>query len=268
MFAGQDGTNVRSWFAGIKGAKENGTSGNYAGYLAYFTRPSGSTPLERMRITSAGNVGIGSASPEYKFVMVDSDTGWIGKFSNTTSGGHGILIDAGDGTSNTFQCIMRKQNLSDVFRFRTDGDAQKNSGAGDWSNYSDERLKEEITSLNTSDCLDIVSAMKPKKFKWRNVDLHDAVPTDDDGFCYGFIAQDFMEHDILKMWSSTQVRYEGEPDNDDFTLVETASRAGNDGDKIHSTSIGMDKAFYVGAIQELLKKNNTLETRIATLENA
>tara|TARA_B110001469_G_scaffold67858_1_gene64694 strand:- start:339 stop:809 length:471 start_codon:yes stop_codon:yes gene_type:complete len=54
MFGGQDGTNVRSWFAGMKGAKENSTSGNYAGYLAFYTRPSGSVPVERMRITSDG----------------------------------------------------------------------------------------------------------------------------------------------------------------------------------------------------------------------
>ena len=54
MFGGQDGLNVRSWFAGIKGAKENSTNQNYAGYLAFYTRPSGSTPEERMRITSDG----------------------------------------------------------------------------------------------------------------------------------------------------------------------------------------------------------------------
>ena len=59
MFGGQDGTNVRSWFAGMKGAKENSTSGNYAGYLSFYTRPSGSTPVERMRIDSAGHAIIG-----------------------------------------------------------------------------------------------------------------------------------------------------------------------------------------------------------------
>jgi len=54
MFGGQDGLNVRSWFAGIKGAKENSTNQNYAGYLAFYTRPSGAVPVERMRITSDG----------------------------------------------------------------------------------------------------------------------------------------------------------------------------------------------------------------------
>ena len=52
MFGGQDGSLARSFFASIKGAKENSTSGDYAGYLNFFTRPSGSTPAERMRISS------------------------------------------------------------------------------------------------------------------------------------------------------------------------------------------------------------------------
>ena len=59
MFGGQDGTNVRSFFASIKGAKENSTSGNYAGYLAFYTRPAGSVPVERMRVTSAGSFLVG-----------------------------------------------------------------------------------------------------------------------------------------------------------------------------------------------------------------
>ena len=58
MFGGQDGLNVRSWFAGIKGAKENSTNQNYAGYLAFYTRPSGDTPRERLRLTSTGNVEV------------------------------------------------------------------------------------------------------------------------------------------------------------------------------------------------------------------
>jgi hypothetical protein len=59
MFGGQDGSVVRSFFASIKGAKENSTSGNYAGYLAFYTRPSDDTPREYMRITSSGRLLIG-----------------------------------------------------------------------------------------------------------------------------------------------------------------------------------------------------------------
>jgi hypothetical protein len=42
-------------FAQIIGAKENATSGNAAGYLAFATRASGSNTIERARITSAGD---------------------------------------------------------------------------------------------------------------------------------------------------------------------------------------------------------------------
>jgi len=50
-------------FAGIQGFKENGTEGDYAGALRFTTRINGGNPTERMRITSAGNVGIGTTSP-------------------------------------------------------------------------------------------------------------------------------------------------------------------------------------------------------------
>jgi hypothetical protein len=50
-------------YAGIKGGKENGTDYNSAGYLALYTTPSGASPAERLRITSAGNVGIGTTNP-------------------------------------------------------------------------------------------------------------------------------------------------------------------------------------------------------------
>jgi hypothetical protein len=43
-------------FAGIKALKENATSGQYGGNLAFYTRANGSLPSEAMRIDSIGNV--------------------------------------------------------------------------------------------------------------------------------------------------------------------------------------------------------------------
>ena len=53
-------------FAQISGRKENGTSANFAGYLAFGTSDSASDIHERMRIDSSGNVGIGTSSPSSK----------------------------------------------------------------------------------------------------------------------------------------------------------------------------------------------------------
>ena len=73
-------------FAQIKGAKENATTGNLAGYFAVATRPAGgNNPLERMRIDSTGNVGIGTTGPAKKLQV------------SVTASGDGIGID---GTTN------------------------------------------------------------------------------------------------------------------------------------------------------------------------
>jgi len=62
-FGGQDGSTTKQQFAAISGVKENGTSGNYAGKMRFWTRPAGSVSLERMTITSTGVVSIGGLVP-------------------------------------------------------------------------------------------------------------------------------------------------------------------------------------------------------------
>ena len=52
---------ISQWNIAIISARADGTS--YGGYLQFTTTPSTGTPVERMRITSTGNVGIGTTSP-------------------------------------------------------------------------------------------------------------------------------------------------------------------------------------------------------------
>ena len=62
------GTQYANW-ASIKGLKDTATSGEYGGYLSFFTRANGASSLERMRITSSGNLqfnsGYGSVATAY-----------------------------------------------------------------------------------------------------------------------------------------------------------------------------------------------------------
>jgi hypothetical protein len=60
-----DGSNSLS-FASVAGRKENGTSGDWSGYMQFSTRRFGADFVERMRIDSSGNVGIGTSSPAEK----------------------------------------------------------------------------------------------------------------------------------------------------------------------------------------------------------
>jgi len=64
-----------SYFSSIHGRKENGTSGDQAGYLAFKVRTTGNADNEVMRIASTGNVGIGTASPAYKLEISTDSAG-------------------------------------------------------------------------------------------------------------------------------------------------------------------------------------------------
>ena len=87
-----DSSTNDSLFATIKAGKENATSANYAGYLSFGTSKSDSDIVERMRITSGGNVGIGIDTP----TLV---AGNIVHIHGTAAGVH--LTDTASGTANT-----------------------------------------------------------------------------------------------------------------------------------------------------------------------
>ncbi len=96
-FQGQDGITGRT-FAVVRGGKENGTSGNYAGYFAAFARVNGaSNPVERLRVSSAGNVGIGTTAPGVSLDVTGAiRSGPIGTGAGNT--GRIILGDLAAGT--------------------------------------------------------------------------------------------------------------------------------------------------------------------------
>ena len=56
-------------FGAIGAYKENNTSANQQGYLSLYTRPSSGNLVERVRIDSSGNVGIGTTNPTSKLTV-------------------------------------------------------------------------------------------------------------------------------------------------------------------------------------------------------
>lgn len=86
--------NYAEW-AGIKGIKENNVNADYAGALVLITRPMGNSSLERMRISSTGNVGIGTNDPK-KRLHVNGTLRLAGlpTYSNdTTAIAGGLVVD-------------------------------------------------------------------------------------------------------------------------------------------------------------------------------
>lgn len=64
VLGGKYSANNTGVFGGIRGAKENATLGEGAGYLSFYTLWQGNNFGERMRITSDGTVGINKTSPQ------------------------------------------------------------------------------------------------------------------------------------------------------------------------------------------------------------
>jgi hypothetical protein len=71
-------------FGLISGRKENGTSGNYAGYLAFATQASSAAIAERARIDSSGNLLVGATSGSDKIVVVQSAVASASQFKNAS----------------------------------------------------------------------------------------------------------------------------------------------------------------------------------------
>jgi hypothetical protein len=92
-------------FASIFGGKENSTDGSLAGYLSFATRPTSGNPTERMRITSDGEVLIGTTSDAGAYALQVA-----GSIYNTTGGllaatGGSVTIGATGANRNLFNVI-------------------------------------------------------------------------------------------------------------------------------------------------------------------
>jgi len=72
-------------FAAIDGVKENGTAGNEAGNFRIWTANSSGVFGERMRVTSTGNVGIGTNSPLALLDVSDGTSGTLMIVKNTST---------------------------------------------------------------------------------------------------------------------------------------------------------------------------------------
>ena len=133
------------------------------------------------------------------------------------------------------------------FLFYNDGVAKKSSGAGDWANYSDSRLKTNIEDLSV-DALATLNSLRPVEFNWKKEELYNT-PKDSNGKSYGFIAQEIES-------TMPQLVTEGELPRDD----EQREYVDEDG-MAKSTELGHMASLYIKAIQQLT-------SRIEALENA
>jgi len=167
-FGGQDGSVAKQQFAAIKGAKVNGTSGNYAGYMAFYTRPDGDVTAERMRLDEAGRIGMG-VNPSYG--RVESSPIGFNPFGNTWLSGASYVANGGYGGGYSLKDGSKGYSLScydngaDFYIFphssttaAGSGGVYINDAATSWSSASDERDKENL--VNITDAITKVKTLR------------------------------------------------------------------------------------------------------------
>jgi hypothetical protein len=157
-FAGNDGANTGVTFATINGRKETGTSGDYASYLSFQTRLNGNNLTERMRITSDGNVGIGTTAPSGKLQIGNGTSNSPSSVAILSADGGNAVLNAlslvnsraaanGNGTSINFH---NANNYGATGRITSIQDSGTNASLRfSVYNSTDDALVERITLLST-----------------------------------------------------------------------------------------------------------------------
>ena len=140
----------------------------------------GSVDAEAMRITSAGKVGIGTASPAHKLTVSEASTDFAALITNSTSSGNGLKINAGnnsgdrvlelndkDGTS--LMRVLATGNVgigttSPSYQLQLSTDSAAKPSTNTWTIASDARIKTETGEYTKG--LDAVLALRPVTYRY------------------------------------------------------------------------------------------------------
>jgi hypothetical protein len=165
----------------IQGYKENSTDGDFGQGILFTTQANGAAPGERARIDSSGNLLVGQTS------LSQTTVG----FSVTPSGVVSTAMAASTSAANSYHLYSTGAG---AYRFYVGLGGTINATSTTITGISDLRLKENIRDLDEG--LDVVMALKPRKFDWKEgkgADIKNA---------RGFIAQEFetVLPDMIEEW--------------------------------------------------------------------
>ena len=162
-------------FGSIRGGKENSTNNNYAGYLSFQTIQDNAALVERARITSGGDLLVGTTS-----------TFPLGSGAGTETGafilGAGAFVASRNDNVIGLRRTASNGNIVEFYRSTTNvGSISVTTTATSYVTSSDYRLKHDIQPMTGA--LAKVAALKPVTYKWNADDSHSQ----------GFIAHELQE---------------------------------------------------------------------------
>ena len=200
-------------------------------------------PTFAMRISSSGNVGIGTSSPDSKLRVDDTvnQTILAGVNSNSSFSTNGVFLQLSrNTTNNSFYAMSYYNDGAGSYKFRVADSGNVTNTNNSYGAISDEKLKENIIDAT------------PKLEKLKQVRIVNFNFINDSQKQIGVIAQE-LENIFPSM-------VEESPDKDE------------DGKDLNTTTKQVKYSVFVPilikALQEQQTKIEELEARITTLENA
>jgi hypothetical protein len=176
-----------------------GSAGSVNTYLSFATTLA-NTNNEAMRITSDGNVGIGTTGPTAKIHVVNNTNGFVARFTGGVSsnvlGGFYANSSIGFASIGVQSAHAFRIFTTDADRFEVaaggavtvynlgTGIVYSNAGTLTSTNPSDKRLKDNIENIGWG--LNEILKLRPVSYTWKN----DIVSQ---GTQFGFIAQEVQE---------------------------------------------------------------------------
>jgi hypothetical protein len=142
----------------IKAVKENSTNGDYASALAFATTANGASTTERARITSGGDLLVGSVT-----TTTSSSAGF--QVLGSLVSGHWDPTVVTDSNSASASCWDIYSTATGSYRFYVTTTGVISAVNTTISAIFDQRLKENIQDLDVG--LSKIMALKPRKFDWK-----------------------------------------------------------------------------------------------------
>jgi hypothetical protein len=234
-FGGNYSGSLKTTWAGIAGLKENATSGQYGGYLAFYTRPHGDADTERMRIDSSGDLQLGAANG-----ALTVGTKFFGGVNTNGSNAYGVLPEAdGNSAPKIYSRVASTAARTHTSFLNGNGEVGQISTNGTATSFvtsSDYRLKDNVLPMGGA--LDKIAQLKPVTYTWK-ID--------------GSNGQGFIAHELQSIMPDCVI---GEKDAVDV-----------DGKPVYQ---GIDTSFLVAtltaAIQEQQALITSLTARLEVLE--
>ena len=234
---------------------------------------------ERMRIDSAGNVGIGTGSPSSKLHISSSEAGWTSGLllENTTAASKFALSTRNDLSYPARFSISNETVFAEWFSMLASNgyvglgvsnpsyqlqlsiDSAAKPSTSTWTVSSDERLKENIEAADLDICYNAVKSIPLKRYKWKD-EIYSAEQVADRNKI-GWIAQD-VQAVFPKAVGQHKFVYNQVKDEEGNIVSEDSI------DDCLSLNSDQLYAALFGAVQKLMGEVESLQDRIAELESA